>query len=183
MRSRFNANALMQRNSDRRDGEAFADYVTARKHPLEFWRTKVREFSRTASRHAFDSASDHEEAIKHLTRMANHIDVRGGTAEFDPMYMAQCFASMLKAMGSEDDSAEDDYETDLTAEERHRRATGEPSVNGEDDVGETPARSVVTTKGPRCNPDHRKDFNDIAEGGADSAYGFDANALFQRSER
>jgi len=173
----FDADSLFQRDTSR-DGETFASFMTTRQRPLDFWRRKLREASRAASRHAFDAASDREAALKHLQSMENHINTRGGTAEFDPAYMGRCFMSMLKAMGSEEEGAEDD-EDDRTAEERHRAATGE------DDVGETPARSATSTSS-RSKPDHRKDFDSEKEGGpdrqagADSALAFDAQELFQR---
>jgi hypothetical protein len=160
MRSRFNASAILQLDPNRRDGEAFAGYVTAHKsprHALDFWKKKLRDASRRASHHAFDSAGDHAAAIREIEAMANHIDTRGGTKEFDPAYLGRRFMAMLKAMGSEEEGAEEGTEDgeekrptkedDSTAEQRHRAATGKPSV------------------------------------GADGALAFDANGLFQRRAR
>jgi hypothetical protein len=159
---RFNESALFQRSSDNRGGEAFANFVAERQmRPLDFWKKKLREGSRRVSRHAFDSAPDHQEALKHLQRIENHIETKGGTDKFDPVYLGQCFMAMLKAMGPEDEAEDDD--PDLVTN---------PSNGG-------PA-NVRSKDG---NPDHRKDFADIDQGGADSAYGFDADRLFQRGER
>ena len=174
MRSRFNASALLQRDPDSSDGgAAFADYIASRKlSPLEFWRKRLRDVSRTVSGHAFDSADGREEALKHLQQMENHINVRGGSSEFDPAYLARCFTAMLEAMGSEEDGAEDDDPA----------GPGRSANSGEDDLGETPARAVVRTGSRKI--DHRKDFNCVKQGGADSALtDFDADRLFQRSDR
>lgn len=162
---RFNAAALFQR-PEPRSGEAFADYIAERTmRPLDLWKKKLRDASRRVSRHGFDSAPDHEEGLKHLQRMENHINARGGTTEFDPAYLGQCFKAMLQAMGGteEDDDAEDNDPDQVT----------DPSIHG--------GPPNVRAKDHGKNPDHRKDFNDITEGGADSVYGFDADRLFQRS--
>lgn len=99
--------------------------------------------------------------------MANHIATRVGTSEFDAAYLARRFAAMLKAMdGEEDEDAEDGLDG-LTGEAEREYFLRQ---------GYTKADLA----GKRGKDDHRRDFADIAEGGADSAYGFDADALFQR---
>jgi hypothetical protein len=167
MRSRFNAAALFQR-PERRDGEAFADYIAETKmRPLDLWRKKLRDASLRVSCHAFDSAPDHEEALKHLQRMEDHIEARGGTPDFDPAYLGQCFTAMMKSLGTEEDDEVEDSDPDHVTDPNNHG--GPPTVRAKD-RGE--------------NPDHRKDFNDIEQGGADdSALAFDADALFQRGER
>lgn len=186
---RFNSAALFQR-PESRSGEAFSDYIAELKmRPLDLWKKRLRDASRRVSGHAFDSGPDHEEALKHLQRMEDHISARGDTNEFDPVYLAQCFSSMLKAMGTgnEEDAEDDDPtaprrtpEDDMTAEERTRAQTGDRR-RAKDGVGETPPESVVRPASRKI--DHRRDFADIEQGGADSAYGFDADRLFQRGER
>jgi hypothetical protein len=173
----FDAATLFQR-ADRPEGSVFADHVAARKNPLKFWRGKLREASRTVSRHAFDSGSDREEALKHVERMANHISARGGSDQFDPAYLARCFKGMLAAMGGTEEEAEDDEDELPTGGTSH----GGPIRRAKDRVGETPARSIMELTG-RSSTDHRKDFNSSKGAGADSAYGFDADALFQRVAR
>lgn len=201
---RFNASALFQREPSR-SGEAFAAIVSASKNPLEYWRQKVATATSIARGHAFDSASDHEAALEHLERMARHIDTRGGTAEFDPGYMARCFAAMLEAMGEGAEDEDPLRDDDSTAQERHRAATGEgegedeewegggreggPSLlagrdrrRARDAMGETPARSVASLTDERRAPDHRNDFRSAKQGGADAALAFDADRLFQRGK-
>lgn len=50
------------------------------------------------------------------------------------------------------------------------------------DIGMSRAESTVSLRNVRDGGDHRKDFNSIKQGGADSAHGFDYNALLQVDE-
>ena len=150
----------------------------------------------TGRRHALDGEADHKGALKQLEHATNHISaVESGSSEFDAERFGRYLKGALDCMsgGGEDE---------LTEGERDRAAE-----EGRDDVGEVAARSAVETTGsgnPRrpdgtggkcfgggrvggssfapasTNPDHRKDFNSVAQGGADSAVGYDHDAIMQR---
>lgn len=164
----FNADALFQRGPESRDqGPDFARAFESRH--------SRRQAPRKASPHAFDAEAATEAAIKHLEDAKTHIEaVATGNREYDSKHFQRMLTQALQAMAGADEDADDEnpFETvGSTAEERSRAATGK------DGVGETPARPVVTPSSREI--DHRKDFNDIAQGGADSAL-FDADTLFQR---
>jgi hypothetical protein len=154
---RFNADALFQRDSDSRDhGPEFARAWESRHTP--------RVSPRKTSRHAFDAEAATEAALKHLEDAKTHIEaVATGNREFNSKHFERMLRQSLEAMaGAEEEDAEDDDPDHVTNPSDHG---GPPNVRAKDD-GE--------------NPDHRKDFNDIKQGGADDAALFDANALFQR---
>jgi hypothetical protein len=170
---RFNASALFQHDPDSRDlGPTFA-------HAWES-RHSRRQAPRKASRHAFDAEAATEAAIKHLEDAKTHLEVvAAGRREFDAKHFERMLRQSMQAMaGAEEENAEDDDPDHVTDPTIHG---GPPNVRakdgGKDGVGEVPPESVVR---PSSRPiDHRKDFNDIKQGGADSAL-FDPQALFQR---
>jgi hypothetical protein len=202
MPSSFNPDVLFQKDPDSRDsGPAFAQAWDSRherrmsprdgiKNLLMWARTRL-----ATRRHAFDSA-DRDEALKQIDRIKNHVAVRGGTPEYDAKYVAACLKALMGALADED--AEDDSgdivdmeQVDPNAPEdikaEYRRVLGAGGRKGNDEVGETPARSVVSPRG-RAKVDHRNDFRDTVSGGAedpsgDSALAFDADRLMQRSGR
>ena len=130
---------------------------------------RVRPLARRHA-HALDAEPDHAGALEHLEHARNHIEsVQAGSSDFDPKRLA---GYLKGAMDCLQGGAKDADPDDMTSEERHRAATGE------DDVGETEARSVVTPASREV--DHRKDFNSNRQGGADHALAFDTDALLQR---
>ena len=164
----FNADALFQRGPDSRDqGPVFARAFESRH--------SRRQAPRKASRHAFDAEAATEAGIKHLEDAKTHLEaVATGNREYDAKHFQRMLRQALQAMSGVDEDADDENPFEpvgSTAEERNCAATGK------DGVGETPARPVVSPSSREI--DHRKDFNDIAQGGADSAL-FDADTLFQR---
>jgi hypothetical protein len=101
----------------------------------------------------------------------------------------------VQETGEDDDpDSEPDAEAALSAGglwETERDQPNEELSGGRDrkrardgQLGETAARSAVTRNSASVSngrrTDHRKDFNSYFEGGADSAHGFDGDALFQR---
>jgi hypothetical protein len=168
---RFNASALFQRNPDSRDlGPTFA----------HAWESRHSRHPRKASRHAFDAEAATEAAIKHLEDAETHLEVvAAGRREFDAKHFERMLRQSMQAMAGAEEDADDENPLEpagSTAEERSRAATGK------DGVGETPARSVVELSGTG-RPDHRKDFADIKQGGADDEALFDPQALFQRESK
>jgi len=133
-----------------------------------------------------------EESEGHLRKVLDHVkSVDRGDDDPSAKLLRKCFKAALEALpegDAEDEEPGRTAEESLTAEERHRKQTGEPTVSEDrarkrarDGVGETPPESVVRSASRRI--DHRRDFADLASGGADSRYGFDANSLFQRGEQ
>lgn len=161
--SGFNSDALFQRDPDSRDrGPDFARTYAARNSPRRV--------------HALDAAPDHEAALKQLEHARNHVEsVQAGSSDFDRERFVGYLQAALAAMGSED--AEDEGK-----EEQEYDSGGLPvptdRAKAKDGVGETEARSVVTSSAARRDVDHRNDFNS-AKQGADSA-DFDAASLFQK---
>lgn len=167
--------------------------------------------------------SEPDDVREPLQRARKHVDaVMSGDTDFDADRLRKYLADALEALGEEeaedfDTEADRTAEERMTAEERHRRATGEgedgeeereamgatPAVSAvatrdsssrrrraRDAMGEVPPRSSVSTRGLRGRVDHRRDFDDRSQGGAesgaDSVHGHDSSAydpaaLFQRS--
>lgn len=185
--------ALFQGIRPNRDGEAFAAAWDER-----FTRRRVKA-------HALDAAPDCDAALKELGHAKDHLDaVKDGAVEYDQKHLVRMLLAVIRAMGAEEDAQDDEprrtREDDMTAHERDR------VQSGKDGTGETPARSVVslkgdrelgepsagaavvTLKGARRYVDHRKDFDDLPQGGppdpaSDSALAFDSDGLFQRDMR
>jgi hypothetical protein len=176
--NRPNMDSLFQRDGDSRDrGPDFAQSWESR-----FARSQPPRKVRKA--HAFDTAEpDRDEALKHLDRIRNHVSARAGSAEYDSKYVADCMMALVKALNLDDEGTEKDAEDDHPDEIPDASSHGGPvrvdRRAAKDGVGETPARPVAELSGKR-DPDHRKDFNDIKQGGADDAALFDPQALFQR---
>jgi hypothetical protein len=132
-----------------------------------FQKDEHRDSSQPTRRSYGDPDADPKAAAHHIGKAMNHVNaVDGGQSEFNAERLRKYLQDALDALHAGDEADE---------------AAEEPQAD--DGVGETEARSVVTTKGPRRNPDHRKDFNSMKQGGADGALAFDANGLFQRGER
>lgn len=165
--SNFDADALLQRDPDSRDRGP--DFSRA-------WASRNQRRVSPRS-HALDAEPDHETALKQLEYAQNHVSaVRAGSADFDRERFTGYLRNALEAMqsGAEDG---DDPETEYNSEGMEIR--GNARAGGEDDIGETPARAVVRSGSREL--DHRKDFNSIKQGGADSALTeFNADSLFQR---
>lgn len=147
------------------------------------------------SSHAFDGDDPREGARQAARRMRNHLSaVRAGDAELDVervLTYARDIESAFEAMeasADDEEPSESDRDADLAqrippkGRDEERSGAGRSGGRGTSGVGETRARSAVSTTDRRSNPDHRRDFNSIAQGGADDSAlsGFDPNSLFQK---
>jgi hypothetical protein len=148
-----------------------------------------------ARAHALDS--EPEDAAEHIRKALNHVN---HGEELDAERLRRYLESALAALPAE---AEDvdlagnpgafEREAEAEADENGDREEFGPRLGdrrrrARDAMGEVPPRSSVSARGLRTRVDHRRDFADQpqggAESGADSAHdssGYDAAALFQRS--
>jgi hypothetical protein len=106
---------------------------------------------------SFAGARDHCKSAMDCARAIH--DLLGGGEDF----------------GNDLDTNRADPVAAANASEEKRDRLAEEARGG---VGGPPARNLL--KNVCASPDRRKDFNSIAQGGADSAMGFDYNALLQR---
>lgn len=153
---RFDVDKLLQRSPDDRDlGPAFAAAWAARNTPPG---------SRKPRAHALDAELDHAKALKELEGAKDHIEaVQTGYREYDPKHFARFLRNAWIAMGAEGPEGDEEREDDA-----------------EYDASGMPVPTDRAKAGGDSDPDHRKDFNSLKQGGAHDSAHFDPTALFQR---
>ncbi len=170
---------------------------------------------RSPRAHALDSGRP-DDAAEHVRKALNHVN---HADELDARRLRRYLEDALEALSEAQDRDEDDHDADrldedavtdpdghggpprirardderdddLDDEEEFGPRMGDRRRRARDAMGEVPPRSTVSTRGSRSRVDHRRDFADRAQGGAergaDSRHGFDvgtfsADALLQRS--
>lgn len=117
-------------------------------------------------------------AAEHIRKALNH--VKGGE-ELDEQRLCRYLTAALAALNASEARRDRDDED----EEEFGPRPGDRRGRARDAMGEVPPRSSVSTRGLRTRVDHRRDFDDYAQDGADSRHafdrsGFNADALLQR---
>lgn len=144
--------------------------------------TMPRQSVATSRRHAFDegdgpSMSELRDAHGKLSEACDSLGELFGKDTFPFAQAREHCKAAADSAGAIHELLGGGESEDEELDEAKREKAAEEARDG---VGETPATSVSTLKGGGADPDHRKDFNSIAQG-KDAAMGLDVDSLLQRN--